>query len=103
MIFGGDFSRQGAGVLAVLFLSAPAVALRTWTGILLRLTGQLKELVGMNVAFVMTTCGLAGLGADWGLVWVGAAWLLGNLLSGGVAVWALLRGGRLSARVTVPE
>ena len=88
--FGHAYHLHSTSILEVLLASAPAVAFNTWTSSLMRLTRQLGALLWSNVVYAVVLCGLAGLWVHRGLVWVGVAWLVGNLVSGVVGALALL-------------
>jgi O-antigen/teichoic acid export membrane protein len=92
-IFGHGYGLRSVGVLRVLILAAPAVAINVWTSTLLRLTKQMIALIWSNVAYVVVICGLAAFWVDRGLVWVGIAWLVGNVVSGAVGGTALIMAG----------
>ena len=100
-LFGGRYAAHGRALLVILALSAPAVAFCDWAVALLRLTGQLRALVLTNAVYAVTMCGLASAWAHRGLVWVGAAWLVGNLVCGTLAGMALLTRGRGGGRSEV--
>lgn len=89
-LFGARYAGNGRGLLVVLALSAPVVAFCDWAVALLRLSGQLRALVLTNAIYAVTMCGLASIWAHRGLAWVGAAWLVGNLVCGSLAALALL-------------
>jgi O-antigen/teichoic acid export membrane protein len=94
LVLGGTYSQHATATLAVFGLAVPAVGLNIWTGILLKLTKQLRALVWSNVVYVGVLCGLAVTWVHRGLGWVALAWLLGNLVSGAVAGVALAIGWR---------
>jgi O-antigen/teichoic acid export membrane protein len=85
----GDAYTRGAGTLALLSLSAPAVGVCAWTAALLKLTGQLRALTLSSLAHAVGTCGLAWLWADDGVTHVALAFLVGSLLGGAVGCAAL--------------
>lgn len=89
-IVGADYRGNGTAALIVLALSAPVVAVNTWTVSLLKLTGQLRVLIIASVIHAGVICGLAALWSGRGLMWVALAWLVGNLMSGVVACAALV-------------
>lgn len=93
LIFGTRYADHAQGALVMLALAVPAVALNQWTSVLLKLAGQLVELIITNTCYI----GIAVLGLVWatrGIGWVGFAWLVGNLLSGVLGVVFLLHGSR---------
>jgi len=89
-IFGPAYRSHASGLLIVLAAAVPAVALNTWTSALLRITKQLQALVWSNVVYAVVVCGLTALWAERGLLWIGVAWLLGNLVSAAIGGVALL-------------
>lgn len=101
-LFGPAYTGEAAHVLIMLALSAPAVAAYVLGGVLLRITKQMAGLVAANVLYAVTVCGLTLLWAPRGLVWVGLAWLLGNVVTA-AAEFAVVYYGRrgVAARADV--
>ncbi|WP_280717605.1 oligosaccharide flippase family protein [Kitasatospora sp. MAP5-34] len=97
-IFGGAYESRAQGVLVVLAVGALAVALNTWASFALKLAGQMTHLILSNVLVAVVAIGLAAVWAPRGLVWVGWAWGVGNLVSGVYAAIALLGGRAVVAR-----
>ncbi|MFE3170530.1 oligosaccharide flippase family protein [Amycolatopsis sp. NPDC059090] len=96
-LFGASYAADARNCLVVLAVSAFAVAFNTGSGFLLKVTRQLSAMNLSNLVYAVVTVGLAALGARHSLVWIAAAWGVGNLASGLVAVAALaLRGFRFS-------
>jgi O-antigen/teichoic acid export membrane protein len=91
LVFGSNYSDKAWPALAVLALSAPAVAVYGWTGTLLKATGQLKVMIATNVVYAVVTIGLTAAMAGKGLVWVAVAWLAGNAVAGACGGMALMR------------
>jgi hypothetical protein len=79
----------------VLAIGAPAVALNNWSSNALRIVGRIRPLVASNVVYVVAAIGVAEATAGRGLLWLGGAFGIGNLVSGLVAVAYLPRGERL--------
>ncbi|MEV8094921.1 lipopolysaccharide biosynthesis protein [Kitasatospora sp. NPDC085879] len=100
-IFGPSYAARSSGLLTVLALCALAVALNTWASFGLKAARSMTHLILSNVLFAAVTIGLTAFWAPRGLIWVGLAWGVGNLLSGLYATAALLA-RRTSARRT-PE
>jgi len=98
MVFGATYSRHAASTLAVLALATPSVAFYVWSTTILRITKQLRALIGANIVYGLTIVGLALYWAHRGLVWIAIAWLIGNLLSGGIAALAAFMHMRTSMR-----
>lgn len=90
LAFGAGYSSHSTVTLVIFAASCPAVALKVWTSTILRLKMQLAGLIWSNVIYLISICGLAALWAHRGLPWVAGAWLLGNLIAGGVGVVLLL-------------
>lgn len=88
-LFGAAYAADASDCLIVLAVSALAVAFNTWSGFLLKVTRQLTAMNSANVAYTVVTVALAALGAQHGLVWIAAAWGVGNLTAGLVAFAAL--------------
>ncbi|MGH6654365.1 MAG: lipopolysaccharide biosynthesis protein [Actinocrinis sp.] len=84
--FGPDYVRDARAVLSILAGGSIAVAFNTWSSYAVQLAGRLRPLVASNAVFAVVTIGLAAYWGPRGLVWLGWAWVAGNLLSGIVAV-----------------
>ncbi|MDT9692815.1 lipopolysaccharide biosynthesis protein [Streptomyces sp. P9(2023)] len=97
-LFGGAYVDHAQGPLIVLTLGALAVALRTWASFGLKLAGSLRHLVVSGVILTAVSVGLAVAWAPRGLLWIGWAWLAGNLASGVYACLALFAGRRSAHR-----
>ncbi|MFE5614273.1 lipopolysaccharide biosynthesis protein [Streptomyces sp. NPDC056463] len=97
-LFGGSYVDHARGPLIVLTVGALAVALRTWVSFGLKLAGRLRHLVASGVVLTAVTVGLAIAWAPKGLVWIGFAWLVGNLASGVYGCIALFARRRTAHR-----
>jgi O-antigen/teichoic acid export membrane protein len=86
LLFGHQYSANATPALAILALSTPSVALYSAATTVLRITKQLRAVVAANVVYAVVIVGLTLLGARHGLQWVALAWLLGNTISGLVAI-----------------
>lgn len=95
--FGPDYARDARSVLSILAGGAVAVAFNTWSSYAVQLAGRLRPLVASNAVFAVVTIGLAAYWGRHGLAWLGWAWVVGNLLSGLVALVYVPRGAELSA------
>lgn len=102
MVFGGAYSQHATSTLAVLAIATPSVAFYVWATTILRITKQLRELIGANIVYGLATVGFALNWAHRGLAWIGVAWLVGNLLSGAVAALAAARHLHVSPRPVRP-
>jgi O-antigen/teichoic acid export membrane protein len=89
VLFGHDYARDAQGTLVVLAVSALPVAFNTWSSFLLKVTSQLTAMTVSNAVYAAATVVLAIIASGHGLVWIAAAWGVGNLLSGAVALVAL--------------
>ena len=66
LVFGSNYSENAWQALAVLALSAPAVAAYGWTVTLLKATGQLRVMIACNVVYAVVTIGLTAALAEQG-------------------------------------
>lgn len=92
LVFGEQYSRHATITLVVFSLGVVPVAACTWTMTLLRVTRQLPALIVSSVAYAAVMCVLAVWWARSGLVYVGLAWDIGNVVT------ALLAGAALFHR-----
>jgi O-antigen/teichoic acid export membrane protein len=84
-IFGAAYAQHAQGLLVVLSLGSVAVAFNSWAANALRIVSRMRSLVVSDVVLTGTVFGLAvGFGSR-GLLWMGYAWVAGNLLSGIIA------------------
>ena len=97
--FGPQYARDARTVLSVLAAGSIAVAFNTWSSYAVQLAGRLRPLVASNAVFAAVTIGLAAYWAPRGLVWLGWAWLAGNLLSGIVALVYVPRSATVSEAI----
>lgn len=84
-IFGKSYGEEAGQAITVLALSAPAVSAYILSTVLLRILNKNFLLVFMNVVYAVTMIGLAVLWTGKGLVWVGYAWMIGNVAAALVA------------------
>jgi O-antigen/teichoic acid export membrane protein len=84
-IFGAAYAQHAQGLLVVLSLGSVAVAFNSWAANALRIVSRMRSLVVSDVVLTGTVFGIAvGFGSR-GLLWMGYAWVAGNLLSGVIA------------------
>lgn len=81
-LFGQSYADHAQGLLVLLAAGAIAVALNNWSSNALRVTGAIRPLVASNVIYTVASIGFAEVMAPHGLIWIGWAWVGGNLLSG---------------------
>ena len=84
-LFGGSYRTHATAVLISLVASVPAVAFSSWALTLLRIGGHLRGLIGANAICALVVCGMAAALLDHGLVWVGVALIVGNVIAGAIA------------------
>ena len=85
-LFGTAYADHAQGLLMLLALGALAVALNNWSSNALRVAGAIRPLVASNVVYAVVSIGFAEAMAMHGTLWIGWAWVGGNLLSGLVAL-----------------
>lgn len=85
-LFGKAYADHAEGLLVLLALGALAVALNNWASNALRVAGAIRPLVASNVVYAVASIGFAEMTATRGTLWIGWAWVGGNLLSGLVAL-----------------
>jgi O-antigen/teichoic acid export membrane protein len=106
LVFGEQYSRHATITLIVFSLGVVPVAACTWTMTLLRVTKQLPALMVSGFAYAAVMCVLAVWWARSGLVYVGLAWDIGNVVAAllaGAALWhrrALLGWGTAAAEAS---
>ncbi len=88
-IFGPSYRQHATALLVVLALGALPVALNLWTTYLLRLRRQFGALIVTSAIYASGVCVLVAWWRHRPLVWVGAAWFVGNALAGLAGVVAL--------------
>jgi O-antigen/teichoic acid export membrane protein len=98
--FGHTYAADAQGTLVVLAVSAFAVAFNTWSSFLLKVTRQLFSMIVSNFAYAVAIIGPVLIGGH-GLIWIAWMWGLGNLVSGIVAVVALVARRKKSTAVAV--
>jgi len=98
-LFGATYAEHGQGLLVLLAFGAIAVALNNWSSNALRVAGRIRPLVASNVIYAVVAVGVAEAAATRGVLWIGWAWVGGNLLSGLIAVAYLPRGAAEFAAV----
>ena len=81
-LFGQVYAQHARGLLVLLVAGAFAVALNNWSSNALRVLGRMRAFVISNVFFAVVSIGMAAATASRGLIWVGAAWVAGNFVSG---------------------
>jgi O-antigen/teichoic acid export membrane protein len=86
LAFGPAYSAGGTLTLAVLALSAPAVALCSTAMTILRITKRLGRLMITGALYAGVVVVLAVVGAPHGLPWVAVAYLVGTTAAGLAAV-----------------
>ncbi|HEX4791590.1 MAG TPA: lipopolysaccharide biosynthesis protein [Actinospica sp.] len=105
-LFGDSYADNAQALLVLLAIGAFAVALNNWSSNALRIVGRIRPLVSSNIVYALASIGMAEATAGRGLLWIGWAWVAGNLLSGLIAVVYLPRGARRPAptgSAAVPE
>ncbi|HSE61325.1 MAG TPA: oligosaccharide flippase family protein [Candidatus Saccharimonadales bacterium] len=90
-IYGPSYAANATELLQVLALAGPFVAVYTIVNVLLRITKLTKQIIIIDVIYMIVIAGLAELWAKNGLVWVGYAWIIGNGVSGLAGLWFLWR------------
>lgn len=81
-IFGANYAAHAHSLLVLLSLGSIAVAFNSWASCALRVLVRMRALVVSNVVLTVTVLGLAAAFGSRGLLWIGYAWVIGNLLSG---------------------
>jgi len=91
---------QATPLLQTFAIAGPMVAIYTIANVLLRITKQTWAIIIVNVVYMTAISGFAEAWANRGLVWIGYAWLLGQMLASVVALsflWWGWRGRRAPA------
>jgi O-antigen/teichoic acid export membrane protein len=88
-LFGPTYRATAGSALSVLALGALGVSVYSWGNSLLKITGQLLEIVVVNAVYATVIIALAVIWAPRGPVWVSWAWVIGNVSAGIVAVAAV--------------
>ena len=81
-IFGDHYVAGGTATLRVLSFATVAAAFNYWSAIRLRLASHLKAMILVQLASTIVMLVLGGLLAQFGTVWVAAAWGIGHLVGG---------------------
>jgi O-antigen/teichoic acid export membrane protein len=89
-VFGREYAEHGEHLLQILGVGAIAVALNTLAGYVLRILKLLKSMIASNVMCGVSTIGLAQLWCPHGLLWLGWAFLGGQLAAGIYGVVAVV-------------
>ncbi|MFE2717895.1 lipopolysaccharide biosynthesis protein [Streptomyces mirabilis] len=90
-MFGAEYAVHARSLLIVLAIAALPVSLNTWACFALKLSQRMWQLIIANTVMAALSIGLSSVWADRGLVWVGFAWAIGNLVAGVFATASLLR------------
>ena len=90
-IFGESYAVGAAALLRTFAVASPVVALYSLGTLVLRIEQRVYGLVFVNVIYCAVITGLAYRYVDGGLVWIGYAWLTGNLVAGVASLGACLR------------
>jgi O-antigen/teichoic acid export membrane protein len=96
-LFGASYALNAQKLLVVLAVGAFAVALNNWSINALRIVGRIRPLVAGSIAYVLASIGTAEATASRGLLWMGWAWVAGNLLSALVMLVCIPRGAQQRA------
>ncbi len=83
-VFGSHYADRGATTLRILSVSTLATAFNYWSAIGLRLSRNLRAMIGVQATSTAVMLGLAFLVAPWGTAWVAGAWGVGHLVGGAV-------------------
>lgn len=84
-LFGQTYAVHARSLLVLLAAGAMAVAFNNWSSNALRVAGAVRPMVASNVVYAAVSIGMAQALGGRGLLWIGWAWVAGNLLSGFVA------------------
>lgn len=84
-LFGQTYAVHARSLLVLLAAGAMAVAFNNWSSNALRVAGAARPMVASNAVYAVVSIGMAQALAGRGLLWIGWAWVAGNLLSGAVA------------------
>lgn len=93
-IYGHNYSAQAAPLLQVFAIAGPMVAVYTIANALLRITKQTVAIISSNLVYAVTITGLSLIWCNHGLVWIGYAWMVGQILAGITSLIFLRRGLR---------
>ncbi len=81
-IFGDHYVAEGTWTLRILSLATVGAAFNYWSMIRLRLSSHLRAMIGVQAVSTVVMLALAGLLAQYGTVWVAAAWGIGHFVGG---------------------
>lgn len=81
-LFGQTYAQHARGLLVMLVIGSLPVALNNWASNALRVVGRMRPFVVSNILFATVSIGTAFVMAPHSLLWVGGAWVAGNLVSG---------------------
>lgn len=90
-MFGAGYAEHARALLTVLAVAALPVALNTWACFALKLAQRMRHLVAANTIMASLAIGLSSAWAERGLVWIGYAWAVGNVVAGVFATVSLVR------------
>ncbi len=83
-VFGSHYADRGATTLRILSLSTLATAFNYWSAIGLRMSRNLRAMIGVQATSTAVMLCLAVVVAPRGTAWVAAAWGVGHLVGGAV-------------------
>jgi O-antigen/teichoic acid export membrane protein len=81
-LFGQAYAAHARTLLVLLSLGTFAVALNNWSSNALRVSGRMRPFLVSNALFAAVSIGMAAASASRGVLWVGGAWVVGNLVCG---------------------
>ncbi|HEX6462481.1 MAG TPA: oligosaccharide flippase family protein [Candidatus Saccharimonadales bacterium] len=91
-LFGEQYAVKGSALLQLFALGALAVAASSAMGAIFKVTKQLRSIIIMNIVYAGVILGISYLfTAQFGIIAIGWAWLLGNLASAGTGFFLFLR------------
>ncbi len=96
-LFGASYRTHATALLISLVASVPAIAFSSWALTLLKVGGHLRGLIGSNAICALVVCGMAAAFVGHGLVWVGVALIVGNVITGAIACVILVRTWKTTA------
>ncbi len=97
-IFGGEYAIKGGALLRLFSLSALSVAVYSGMGAIFKVTKHLHAVVIMNGVYATVILGTSYvLVPHVGLIAIGWAWLLGNVVAGGVG-FVFLKQANITSR-----
>lgn len=99
-VFGGEYADQATDLLIMFAVASLAVAFNTWTGTLLKLTGNgMGWLIWSHVVYAAVIVGGGQLLSDRSLVWMAVIWGAGNALCGLIAIVGIAASRRNEAHI----